>query len=226
MTIGYQNVGGGIVNAHGFLERCHEKGVHIVFIGECWINNSGNGTTIHGAYTLGTRIQKGRRETVYWKKELEDMIKMVMEEGRVMGIEVAWKKIFGVYGKSASTSADYLSWLESIERKFRNWEGALVGDWNTYHRIWKEGDWENRQGRTLQEWTTEEAYELVKLEGPTSESTGDGQQKASRIDLIFTKATGMWEHSEKKRLTSDHWALFGQMEVGMDIGSQVRKVID
>ena len=36
----------------------------------------------------------------------------------------------------------------------------------------------------------------------------------------------MWEHPEKEKLTSDHWALFGQMEVGMDIGSQVRKVID
>ena len=36
----------------------------------------------------------------------------------------------------------------------------------------------------------------------------------------------MWEHPEKEKLTSDHWALFGQMEIGMDIGSQVRKVID
>ena len=79
--------------------------------------------TTHSAYTLGTRIQKGRRVTVYWKKVLEDMIKIVMEEDQVMEIEVHGKRIFGVYGKSASTSADYLRWLESIGRKSRNREG-------------------------------------------------------------------------------------------------------
>ena len=90
------------------MERCHEKGVHIAFIGECWINKDGNGTNTHGAYTLGTRVQKGRRVTVYWKKELEDIIKFLMEEDRVMGIEVDGKTIFGIYGKTASMSVNYL----------------------------------------------------------------------------------------------------------------------
>ena len=108
IQIGYQNVGGGNVNTHRFLERCYEKGVQIVFIGVCWINKSGNSTSTCGAYTSGTRIQEGRRVTVYWKQKLEDVIKIVMEEDRVMGIEVEGKKIFSIYEKMASTSADYL----------------------------------------------------------------------------------------------------------------------
>ena len=163
---------------------------------------------------------------MYWTKELDDMIKIVMEEDLVMGIEVDGKRIFGVYEKSASTSADYLRWLESIGRRSRYREGELVGDWNAHHRIKEEGDRENGRGRTLQKWTTEEGYELVKLEGPTWERTGDGQQRASRIDLIFTKGTEIWEHPEKEKLTSDHWALFGWIEVRIEIGSQVWKVID
>ena len=67
----------------------------------------------------------------------------------------------------------------------------MVGDWNSHHRAWAERDGENGWGRTLQEWTTEEGYELVKLEEPIWERAGDGQQRASRIDLTFVERTGM-----------------------------------
>ena len=36
----------------------------------------------------------------------------------------------------------------------------------------------------------------------------------------------MWDHSEKEKFTSHYWALFGQVEVVIEVGSQVRKVID
>ena len=36
----------------------------------------------------------------------------------------------------------------------------------------------------------------------------------------------MWVQPKKEKFTSDHWALFGQVEVGIEIGSQVRKVVD
>ena len=214
------------MNAHGFLERCHARGVHIVFVGQCGINKDGNGTNTHVAYTMGTRVQKGRQVTVYWKKELDDLVWVVMEADRVMAIEIDGKRIFGVYGKTGSSPAEYLHWLETVGRKNRNRDGILVGDWNAHHRAWGEEDRENGRGRTLQEWTTEEGYELVDISGPTWERTDGEGQRHSRIDLVFTKGTSMWDHPETEKLTSDHWALFAYMELEIGIGEQVRKVVD
>ena len=51
--IGYQNVGGSGNNTHGFLQRCMEKEVDIVFTGEAAVYRGG-GTTTHPSYELLT----------------------------------------------------------------------------------------------------------------------------------------------------------------------------
>src|SRR6266576_2747744 len=112
LRIGYLNVGGSNGGTHAFLERCHVKGVDIMFTRECYISKDFKGTNTYGAYTMGAKVQKGRRVMVYWKKELNDAIKVIMEEDRAIGVEIGGKRIFGIYGKSGGRRQLYEEWLD------------------------------------------------------------------------------------------------------------------
>src|SRR6266576_1223290 len=151
LEIGYLNMGGSNAGTHAFLERCHAKGVDIIFVGECYMSKDCRGTNTHSAYTMGTRLQKGRRVAVYWKKELNDIVKVVMEEDRAMGVEVGKKRIFGVYGKSGGRRLNYEGWLDRIGRKSTQRDAILVGDWNAHHADWEEEEREEGKGRALAE---------------------------------------------------------------------------
>jgi len=197
-----------------------------MFVGECYISKDFRGTNTHGAYKMGTRIQKGRRVTVYWRKELNDAIRVIMEEDRAMGIEVGGKRIFGVYGKSGGRRLNYEGWLDRIGRKSIQRDTVLVRDWNAHHGDWEEGEREDGKGRALAEWTAESGYTLLHLPGLTWERTVGAVEQQSRIDLVFTRGDGMWDQPEKEKMGSDHWALFSTMETTIECGEQTRSVVD
>ena len=67
--VGYQNVGRGSGSTHVLLERCAEKGVDIIFVGECWKSLDNKATTTHGQYVLGSEVREGSQVMVYWLKK-------------------------------------------------------------------------------------------------------------------------------------------------------------
>jgi len=73
---GHQNVAGQYEGTHTFLEWCKKRRMDIVFVGEVWVDKKGTGTQSHPSYTLGSKVEKGKRTMVYWRKKLDGVVKV------------------------------------------------------------------------------------------------------------------------------------------------------
>jgi len=61
----YQNVAGQCKGTHTFLECCKKRRIDYVFVREAWVDKKGTGTQSHPSYTLGSKVEKGKRTIVY-----------------------------------------------------------------------------------------------------------------------------------------------------------------
>src|SRR4029077_16646932 len=95
--VGYQNVRGSNENAHVFLERCKEREVDFVFVGEAPAYRKG-GTTTHPNYELLTKPGKGKRVIAYARKEWRGKYVVEKEGEQEVIIGVGDMILGGVYG--------------------------------------------------------------------------------------------------------------------------------
>src|SRR4029077_11100463 len=116
---GYQNVGGSGNNAHGFLERCRERGVDIAFTGEApWYKQGGTAT--HPDYELISTPGKDKRVMAYKRKGWKVRVEVEEEEERAVLLKIGGMMVGGIYGASGMKGTEYREWLEGLERRTRD----------------------------------------------------------------------------------------------------------
>ena len=52
------------------------------------MDKKGTGTQSHPLYTLGSKVEKGKRTTVYWRKKMDGGVKVIREDKRLTLVEV------------------------------------------------------------------------------------------------------------------------------------------
>src|SRR4029077_18306037 len=227
---GYQNVGGSGNNAHGFLERCKERGVDIAFTGEApWYRKGG--TTTHPDYELISTPGKDKRVMAYRRKGWET--KVEVEEGgeKAVLLKAGDMLIGGVYGASGMRGTRYREWLEGLGEKIKDLYGCIMGDWNAHHKEWAtEGDSmeECARGRELWEWMGEGGWAADPPGHPTWERNNNDTVRKTTIDLVIWRGNYAWGGEEWEKLMSDHWAVYGEVELNEEegIGRRRREVVD
>ena len=64
----------------------------------------------------------------YWKEELKEKIRIILESKRAIGIEIEGRFIGAVYGAAGGNWEGMENWLHSLEGVARGQSGILLGD--------------------------------------------------------------------------------------------------
>ena len=84
----YQNVAEQCEGTHTFLEWCKKRRIDIAFVEEAWVDKKGTGTQSHHSYMLGSKVERGKRTIVYWRKKMDRVVKVIREDKRLALVEV------------------------------------------------------------------------------------------------------------------------------------------
>jgi len=87
------------------------------------VDKKGTGTQSHPSYTLGSKVEKGKRTMVYRRKKMDGAVKVIREDKRLALVQVWGHKLGGIYGDGKSSGGKWREWLESL-----NEADSLVGD--------------------------------------------------------------------------------------------------
>ena len=139
-------------------------------------------------------ISKRGRVAVFVARALQDKIKRVYEEDRVVIIEVGGKRIAGVYANMGRNAERMAEWLESWENRIS--EGVMIGDWNTHDKEW-DIQRQDAKGRTLSAWTKGKGFHLQNLNDITFIREREGNIITSTIDLVFTQGVNQYFPDER-----------------------------
>jgi len=52
------------------------------------VDKKGTETQSHPSYTLGSKVEKGKKTMVYWKKKLDGVVKVIREDKRLALVEL------------------------------------------------------------------------------------------------------------------------------------------
>ena len=61
------------------------------------MDKKGTGTQSHPSYTLGLKVEKGKRIMVYSRKKMDGVVKIIREDKRLALVEVWGHKLGGIY---------------------------------------------------------------------------------------------------------------------------------
>ena len=61
------------------------------------MDKKGTRTQSHLSYTLGSKVEKGKRTMVYWRKKLNGVVKVIREDKRLALVEAWGHKLGGIY---------------------------------------------------------------------------------------------------------------------------------
>ena len=78
------------------------------------MDKKGTGTQSHPSYTLGSKVEKGKRTMVYWRKKLDVAVKVIREHKRLALVEVWGHKLGRIYADGKLSGGAWSSWLESL----------------------------------------------------------------------------------------------------------------
>ena len=135
LRVAYQNVGRGSTNTHVLLEWGAKEEVDIIFIGEAWRDREGRGNTQQrSGYVMGGGFGKDQLVVRYWKEELKEKIRVILELKRAIGIEIEGRFIGAVYGAVGGNQEGMEDWLHSLKGVGRRQSGILLGDWNAHYK--------------------------------------------------------------------------------------------
>jgi len=220
--VAYQNVAGQYEGTHTFLEWCKKRRIDIVFIGEAWVDKKGTGTQSHPSYTLGSKVEKGKRTMVYWRKKLDGTVKVIKEDKRLALVEVWGHKLGGIYADGKLSGGAWKAWLESL-----NEADCLVGDWNAHNQAWDPLNEDDTRGKDMEEWMVEKGFEIGgEYNGPTWERIVNGRKQQSRIDLFISRGPKNWQKVKSDKFLSDHWAIMAEIDWNGKLEEVVREKID
>ena len=97
IKIGCQNVGGGNKQQHAWLEECRQRGVDIIFVGECSVPRIALRTINMQGYKLVTEVKGEMRGVAYWRQGMSDICEVIIDEVDAISIKWQGRKIVGVY---------------------------------------------------------------------------------------------------------------------------------
>ena len=116
MRVAYQNVGRGATNTHVLLEWGAREKVDIIFVREAWRDREGRrNTQQRGGYMMGGGFGKDQLVVGYWKEELKEKIRVILESKRAIEIEIEGRFIGAVYGAAGGNREGMENWLHSLE---------------------------------------------------------------------------------------------------------------
>ena len=185
MRVAYQNVGRGSTNAHVLFQWGARENMDIIFVGEAWRDRDGGGNTQQrGGYVMGAGFGKNRLVVGYWKKELKEEIRIILESKRAIGREIGGKFIGAVYGAAGGNQEGMEDWLHSLEGVVRGQSGILLGDWNAHCEEWDMESREDGKGKVLKEWMERNGFELVQPDGAMWCMFRKDEISNSTIDLV------------------------------------------
>jgi len=52
------------------------------------VDKKETGTQSYPLYTLGSKVEKGKRTVVYWRKKMDEVVKVIREDKRLALVEV------------------------------------------------------------------------------------------------------------------------------------------
>jgi len=144
--VAYQNVAGQYKSTHTFLEWCKKRRIDIVFVEKGWVDKKGTGTQSHPSYTLGLKVEKGKKTMVYWRKKIDGTVRVIKEDKRLALVEVWGYKLGGIYADGKLLGGRWRKWLESL-----NEADCLVGDWNGHNQAWDPRNEDDTRGKDMEE---------------------------------------------------------------------------
>ena len=87
------------------------------------MDKKGTGTQSHPLYTLGLKVEKGKRTMVYWRKKMDGAVKVIREDKRLALVEVWGHKLGGIYADGKLSGGSWRQWLEGLNKA-----DCIVGD--------------------------------------------------------------------------------------------------
>ena len=81
---------------------------------------------------MGAGFGKDQLVVGYWKEELKEKVRVILESKRAIGIEIGGRFIGAVYGAASGNREGMENWLHSLEGLMRGQAGILLGDWNAH----------------------------------------------------------------------------------------------
>ena len=61
------------------------------------MDKKGSGTQSHPSYTLGSKVEKGKRTMIYLRKKMDGVVKVIREDKRLALVDVWGHKLGGIY---------------------------------------------------------------------------------------------------------------------------------
>ena len=226
VRVAYQNVGGGNKGQHAWLEFCKQKEMDIIFVGEVFVPRDGYGRIKMAGYELATEVKKGTKVAAYWRTEIGNQARIILDQEDAIGFECGKTRIVGVYGRGKSNTREYGQWVERVVGKLRNKDGILIGDWNAHHTTWSEKGKEDGKGRSLEQAISGIGGRWKATKGHTWERKVGQDLRMSRIDLIFEKGQVTQGKIQSRKISSDHWGIWTTMKMEMEVDEIRRQAID
>ena len=114
IKVAYQNVGGGNKGQHAWLEYCKQIEMDIIFVGEVLVPRNGSGTINMAGYDLATEVKKGTKVAAYWRTEIGNQVRIILDQEDAIGFECGDARIVGVYGRGKSNTREYEQWAQRV----------------------------------------------------------------------------------------------------------------
>ena len=226
IKVAYQNVGGGNKGQHAWLEYCKQKEMDIIFVGEVFVPRNGSGTINMAGYELATEVKKGTKVAAYWRSEIGNQARIILDQEDAIGFECGNARIVGVYGRGKSNTREYEQWAQRVVQKLRNKDGILIGDWNAHHPTWSEKGKEDGKGRSLEEAINGIGARWKRMKGHAWERKVGQELRTSRIDLVFEKGQIIQGKIQSRKIGSDHWGIWTTIKLGIETDEIKRQAID
>ena len=72
-------------------------------MGEVFVPRNGSGTINMAGYELATEVKKGRKVAAYWRSEIGNQARIILDQEDAIGFECGNARIVGVYGRGKAT---------------------------------------------------------------------------------------------------------------------------
>ena len=89
------------------MEFCKQKEMDIIFVGEVFVPRNGSGTINMAGYELATEVKKRTKVAAYWRTEICNQARIILDQEDAIGFECGNARIVGVYGRGKSNTREY-----------------------------------------------------------------------------------------------------------------------
>ena len=175
---------------------------------------------------MGGCFGKDQLVVGYWKEELKEKIRVILESKRAIKIEIEGRFIRAVYGAVGGNQEGMENWLQLLEGIGRRQSVILLGDWNAHCKEWDTESREDGKGKVLREWMGGNGFRLVQPDVATWRRFREEEISTLTIDLVWTKEI-KWQPKTPEGLMLEHKIIWGDIVMEREeVKEQEREVID